>query len=43
MICLAKNYPYLYSLVLVDAKVVHETKDLLAMLSHSLPVELGFW
>lgn len=38
-----KSHPHLYGLVLVNAEVVHETKDLLAMLSHALLVELGLW
>lgn len=43
MLWIAKSHPHLYGLVLVDAKIVHETKDLLAMLSYALPVELRLW
>lgn len=39
----AKRHPHLNGLVLVDAEVVHETKDLLAMFPHALLVELGLW
>lgn len=43
MLLPAKSHPHLNGLVLVDAKVVHETKDLFAVLSHALLVELRLW
>lgn len=39
----AKSHSHLYGLVLVNAEVVHETKDLLTMISQARLVELGLW